>query len=63
MAAAAQEARQSKSNARRTLMEHPMVLQALEILGGELQELKPLKPDGVKQTKSGTGSVTPAPLE
>jgi DNA polymerase-3 subunit gamma/tau len=35
----------SKANPKRTVMEHPMVLQALEMLGGELVEIKAMKPE------------------
>ena len=57
------EAKKAKSNARRIVMEHPIVLQALEILGGELQDVKVFKHDRPKQAKSGAGSNMPAPLE
>jgi DNA polymerase-3 subunit gamma/tau len=35
----------SKPNPKRVVMEHPMVLQAIEMLGGELVEIKAIKPD------------------
>jgi DNA polymerase III subunit gamma/tau len=34
-----------KANPKRTVLEHPVVLQALEVLGGELVDIKPLKKD------------------
>ena len=40
-----QKAKQTKGNLRRSLMEHPVVLQALEILGGELVDIRALKDD------------------
>jgi len=36
-----QKSKQTKGNLRRSLMEHPVVLQALEILGGELVDIRP----------------------
>lgn len=45
-----QQGRRSRSNPKRSAMEHPAVLQALEILGGELVEIRRLKAD-----RKGTG--------
>ena len=39
------KSKETKGNLRRSLMEHPVVLQALEILGGELVDIRPLKHD------------------
>ncbi|MEN6485697.1 MAG: DNA polymerase III subunit gamma/tau [Syntrophobacteraceae bacterium] len=58
-----QEAKRSRSQARRTIMEHPVVLQALEILGGELLEVKVRKPDRKNQSRDGTDPGASAPLE
>jgi DNA polymerase III subunit gamma/tau len=45
----APKSKRTKGNPRRSIMEHPVVMQALEILGGELIDIRPLKhhhPDG-----------------
>ena len=53
-----QKARRTKGNPRRSIMEHPVVLQALDILGGELIDIRPLKPD---PKDSQRGEEPPAP--
>ena len=53
-----QKARRTKGNPRRSIMEHPVVLQALDILGGELIDIRPLKPD---PKDSRRGEEPPAP--
>ncbi len=46
---------QPKNGATRTVLTHPVVRQALEILGGELVEIRPLKPEKQENNSGGTG--------
>ncbi len=45
------KAKRAKGNPRRTIMEHPVVLQALEILGGELVDIRMSKTDRLEAGK------------
>jgi len=47
-----------KVNAKRLVLEHPVVQQALEILGGELMEIRALKSDGAEKARSGIPAET-----
>jgi hypothetical protein len=38
-------------------MEHPIVQQAMEILGGELLDIRRLKSDGTEQEKHGSSAM------
>ncbi len=48
--------KRAKGNPRRSIMENPVVLQALEILGGELVDIRMSKTDRSESPKSGTAS-------
>ncbi len=48
--------KRTKGNARRSIMENPVVLQALEILGGELVDIRGLKTDRLENRKSGSAA-------
>ena len=50
------KAKRVKGNPRRLIMEHPVVLQALEILGGDLVDIRMLKSDRVETVKGETPS-------
>ncbi len=50
------KAKRAKGNPRRLIMEHPVVLQALEILGGDLVDIRMLKSDRVETVKGETPS-------
>jgi DNA polymerase III subunit gamma/tau len=50
------KAKRSKGNSRRSIMENPVVLQALEILGGELVDIRMSKTDRSEPPKSATPS-------
>jgi hypothetical protein len=52
----APKAKRAKGNPRRLIMEHPVVLQALEILGGDLVDIRMLKSDRVETVKGETPS-------
>jgi DNA polymerase-3 subunit gamma/tau len=52
-----QRPKRSKSNPRVSIMEHPVVLQALEILGGELVDIRTDKGDRLETKRGGTPSV------
>jgi DNA polymerase III subunit gamma/tau len=48
--------KRAKGSPRRSIMENPVVLQALEILGGELVDIRMSKTDRLESPKSGTAS-------
>ena len=48
----APKAKRTKSNPRRSIMEHPAVMQALEILGGELVDIRRVKLDRMTSPRS-----------
>ena len=50
------KAKRAKGNPRRSVMEHPVVLQALELLGGELVDIRMLKTDHAEAGRSDTPS-------
>jgi DNA polymerase-3 subunit gamma/tau len=51
-----QKSKSAKGSTRRSIMEHPQVLQALEVLGGELVDIRPLKTGRPEAHKSDTPS-------
>ncbi|MFP5212168.1 MAG: DNA polymerase III subunit gamma/tau [Acidobacteriota bacterium] len=51
--AASQQAKPSKQASRRAVMENPIVMQALEILGGELMDIKPPRSDDPRRRGGG----------
>jgi hypothetical protein len=50
------KAKRAKGNPRRIIMEHPIVLQALEILGGDLVDIRMVKSDRMVTIKGETPS-------
>jgi DNA polymerase III subunit gamma/tau len=48
----AHKSKRAKSNPRLSVMEHPVVMQALEILGGELVDIRTLKGDRLETKRS-----------
>lgn len=59
----AQRPKSSKVGSKRLVLEHPVVQQALEILGGELVEIKALKPDETKEARRGISPEAPGSQE